>query len=228
VAGNGKEALAALDDQAFDVVLMDVQMPEMDGLEATAAIRAREQGTGRHIPIIAMTAFTLKGDQERCLAAGMDGYIPKPTQPWQILQAIDSAVPNVPEHSPETGIDVPAEANASWEEALAEAGGDRDLLARLARLFLETYPEELTAIRAAINQGDAWTLQNAAHTLKSELSTFAAWGPYELALRLEMMARQGEVDGAPVTLATLLEEIARVRPALAALASNARECAPRA
>jgi len=78
VAHDGREALAALDEQRFDVVLMDIQMPEMDGFEATAAIRAQEETTGPHVPIIAMTAHAMQGDRERCLEAGMDGYVTKP------------------------------------------------------------------------------------------------------------------------------------------------------
>ena len=95
VAPNGREALAALDHDAFDVVLMDVQMPEMDGFEATAAIRVREQSTGRHLPIIAMTAYAMRGDQERCLAAGMDGYIAKPIKAQELIALLErfSVVP---------------------------------------------------------------------------------------------------------------------------------------
>jgi CheY-like chemotaxis protein len=84
VAGNGEEALAALDKQAFDLVLMDVQMPEMDGLQAAAAIRKGEMKSGKHIPIIAMTAHAMAGDKERCLEAGMDDYITKPIRPEQL------------------------------------------------------------------------------------------------------------------------------------------------
>jgi PAS domain S-box-containing protein len=88
VVGSGREAVAALEKDSFDVILMDVQMPEMDGFEATAEIRKRENATGRHTPIIAMTAYAMRGDRERCLTAGMDGYVSKPVQPEELFQAI--------------------------------------------------------------------------------------------------------------------------------------------
>jgi two-component system, sensor histidine kinase and response regulator len=90
VAGDGREALSALEKDNFDVVLMDIQMPEMDGFEATAAIRQKEKFSGRHIPIIAMTANALKGDQERCLEAGMDAYIAKPIRTKELFAAIEA------------------------------------------------------------------------------------------------------------------------------------------
>jgi len=95
VAATGREALAALENATFDLVLMDVQMPDMDGLEATAAIRAREAGLGRRIPIIALTAHTMKGDRERCLAAGMDGYVAKPVIAAELIAAVESRTPAV-------------------------------------------------------------------------------------------------------------------------------------
>jgi CheY-like chemotaxis protein len=91
IAGNGHEAVKLLDREDFDLVLMDVQMPEMDGFEATAAIRVKETGTGRHIPIVAMTAHAMKGDEERCLQAGMDSYVPKPVTPAALFVAIEAA-----------------------------------------------------------------------------------------------------------------------------------------
>jgi CheY-like chemotaxis protein len=96
VAANGREALEALNKQRFDLVVMDVSMPEMDGFEAVAAIRAREAGNGAHLPIIAMTAHAMKGDRERCLAAGMDGYVSKPVQSKELFQVIDSLLPAAP------------------------------------------------------------------------------------------------------------------------------------
>jgi CheY-like chemotaxis protein len=92
VAGNGREVLALLDQNSFDLVLMDVQMPDMDGFDATAAIRAKEKHTGQHIPIIAMTAHAMKGDEERCLESGMDGYVAKPIRPAALFAAIEAAV----------------------------------------------------------------------------------------------------------------------------------------
>ena len=97
IANNGREALAALQDGGFNIVLMDVQMPEMDGFEATAAIRAHEREGGAHVPIVAMTAHAMKGDQERCVAAGMDGYVSKPISPQRLFDEIDRVVPAVRE-----------------------------------------------------------------------------------------------------------------------------------
>ena len=92
MAGTGREALAAIARQQFDLVLMDVQMPEMDGIEATIAIRRQEQTTGAHLPIIAMTAHAMKGDQERCFEAGMDGYVSKPIQTQSLFATIEAVL----------------------------------------------------------------------------------------------------------------------------------------
>ncbi|HVB28865.1 MAG TPA: response regulator, partial [Terriglobia bacterium] len=98
-AGNGKEALAALEKQSFDLVLMDVQMPEMDGLEATVLIREKEKATGGHLPIIALTAYAMKGDEERCREAGMDDYVTKPIRPQELFKTLHRLLPEVPEDS---------------------------------------------------------------------------------------------------------------------------------
>ena len=92
-ADNGRSVLAILEAEPIDLVLMDVQMPEMDGFETTAALRRQERATGAHLPIVAMTAHAMKGDEERCLAAGMDSYIPKPIEPARLYEAIDALRP---------------------------------------------------------------------------------------------------------------------------------------
>jgi two-component system, sensor histidine kinase and response regulator len=102
VAGNGREGVAALESEDFDVVLMDVQMPEMDGFEATAVIRERERQVGRHTPIVAMTAHALKGDEERCLSAGMDAYISKPIRTIELFTTIEKALGKKPESDAQT------------------------------------------------------------------------------------------------------------------------------
>src|SRR5262249_20728541 len=135
VAGTGREAVAAWEKAPYDVVLMDVQMPEMGGFEATALIRAREQGSGRHTPIIAPTAHAMKGDRERCLQAGMDGYVAKPIQARELFEAMDEVLRALGQGQPSPP-DNPGEApppNAGLEEfdreaALERVGGDAELL----------------------------------------------------------------------------------------------------
>ena len=162
VAGNGREALAALERQPFDVVLMDVQMPEMDGFEATGRHPPRaRQATGRHVPIIAMTAHAMKGDRERCLEAGMDGYVSKPIQPKTLYEALASILPGgafqrpaaVGEYSPVTVVD--------WAEALKRVGGRPQHLQRLVQLFFKESEKLMLDIRQAVTQADATRLKRA-------------------------------------------------------------------
>jgi CheY-like chemotaxis protein len=128
VAENGREALAAFETQSFDVILMDVQMPEMGGLEATRAIREREKTTGAHVPVMAMTAHALKGDRERCLAAGMDAYISKPIQPEELFAAVENPT------SPAAGAQHPTDEEARGEPGVTQAS----LLPRAACSTSET------------------------------------------------------------------------------------------
>ncbi len=218
VANNGKEALAILErDPAFDVVLMDVQMPEMDGLEATAALRRREAGTGRRLPILAMTAYAMKGDRERCLDAGMDGYISKPIRARELLDAVAGLTAKAPEAPPEAPA-LPPEEAPDWAAAEARVGGDKQHLAELVRIFLGQCPGWVEELRRGVAAGDAAPVKTAAHNLKSCLGSFSAQAAYDDALRLETMARGGDLSGAGDVLRALEDKLGRLRTALEAFA----------
>jgi PAS domain S-box-containing protein len=229
LAVNGKEAVEAAARQPFDVVLMDVQMPEMDGLEATRIIRAREHN-GTHVPIIALTAHAMKGDRERCLQAGADGYVSKPLQAQELYQAIDSMVQTCSEPAP--AVAAPAASAApeleerrgpapiDREDALRRVGGDATVLHELAGMFLEEYPQWMTAMGQAIRDGDALQLHRAAHTFKGSVGIFAAHAAFEAALRLETLGRTANLTGAAEAYAELKKAVAELEPALRELAST--------
>ena len=202
VVENGRQALAALAREAFDVVLMDVQMPEMDGFEATAAIRERERGTPRHVPIVAMTAHAMKGDAERCLAAGMDAYLAKPLQSAELVATIARLTPD--------GV-------VDEARLLERVGGDRRALAEVARIFLADAPRRTAEIRRAILGGDARAMRAAAHTLKGAVSNFGAQGAVEAAFDLQKLGDAGQLEEAPSALERLEVELRAVRRELRGL-----------
>jgi CheY-like chemotaxis protein len=204
VAANGKEAVEMVEHQPFDVVLMDVQMPEMDGFEATAAIRRREQDTGRHIPIVAMTAYAMKGDRERCLAAGMDGYISKPVQPRELWEAIEKFV----------AAGGAADAVLDRDEIEQRVGGDMKLLRELIDVFFADYPRMWRNVRDALAEGDATKLSRAAHTLKGAVGVFGAQAAHDAAERLERLAGRGDLAQAVEHVAQLETELERLKPSL--------------
>ena len=189
IAANGREALDAVKRQAYDVVLMDVQMPEMGGFEATAAIRARERAAnGARLPIIAMTAHAMKGDRERCLAAGMDEYLTKPLDPRQLCQLVESlagAPPRASDGAPFMLVPEPV---------LARVGGDRELLAEISRLFVDDAPRHLERIRRALDARDGESLRRAAHGLKGAAANFDAEGVVNAARTLEEIGRTARFD----------------------------------
>jgi PAS domain S-box-containing protein len=222
VVGNGREALAALDREPFDAVLVDVQMPEMDGLEATAAIRERERVTGAHIPVIAMTAHAMKGDREHCLAAGMDAYVSKPLNAEELFAALEGRAPAAITTPP------PPSASPAFDraKALKRAGGDEELLAELAGLFLDECPKLLGRIHSAISGRDAARLRMAAHALKGSVTTFEAGAAHEAAWRLEQVGRDEDWPAAAAAWAALEAAVGPLRAALAEL-RPAAETAPR-
>jgi CheY-like chemotaxis protein len=195
---------------------MDVQMPEMDGFETTQIIRQRERGHGSHVPIIAMTAYALQGDRERCLAAGMDGYLSKPIRSKQLYETIESIRTDHPPVATTSADEDPTSA-VNLTEALSSVGGDGELLRELAGVCLEECPLLLQQIRLGLAQRDAARLRLAAHTLKGSIASFGAPAAYAAALRLETLAQDGNLDEAAVAWATLEQEIRRFLPALTAL-----------
>jgi PAS domain S-box-containing protein len=215
VANNGREALAVWGSQGFDLVLMDVQMPVMDGFEATQAIRAKERQSGKHVPIIAMTAHALKGDRELCLEAGMDDYLPKPVHAEQLLEAIERVIGSPAPQGRQSEVTEIEEAGFDWSMALRAVGGDRGLLQSLAEAALGEVPNLLTRVREAVAAGDGKALQIAAHALKSSVRYFGQTQTAEHAYTLERMGRDGTLDDAEEPLALLERDVARFAEVLA-------------
>ena len=209
VVNNGRAAVEQVAAQPFDVVLMDVQMPEMDGLEATAAIRRAEAQTGGHIPIVAMTAHAMKGDRDRFLAAGMDGYVAKPVRPHELYAAVEGGGPNA-----EAGLLAPVGLPFEWDAALESVGGDEAMLCDLAEMFFTECPKLMQQIREHIAGADAPELRRAAHTLKGSAHVFGAEEAADAAHRLEEIGREEAFADAEEALALLEDEVARLLPAL--------------
>jgi PAS domain S-box-containing protein len=214
VVNNGMEAVAAFEAEAFDAILMDVQMPEMDGFEATAAIRDKEKTTGNHIPIIAMTAHAMKGDRELCLAKGMDGYISKPIKKEVLYKTIEEIGSGSDDVQTSQADKIADDQVFDKEEALDRVGGDMGILKELIEVFFEECPKLMDEIRETMASGDNTALRRAAHTLKGTADIFSAKNVVETALKLEMMARDEKLDGIEETWSSLKKEIAQLQPAL--------------
>ena len=230
VANNGLEAVALVRSRDFDLILMDVQMPEMDGLEATQEIRSWEAPRGRHLPIVAMTAQAMKGDRERCLEVGMDEYLTKPVRSADLYAMISniagpqragqstagSPVPLAPAGLLPLGASgfdraaTPGGTLLSWKQALQSVDGDAGLLLELAGTFLEESPRLLMEMEAALTRGDAPQLRRAAHTVKGGLRLFGADAAYEIACHLEELGRGGSLEGAEIGFTRLKDWLGQV------------------
>ena len=215
VANTGKEAVAAVASQSFDLVIMDIQMPEMDGLEATTKIRAKERGTETHVPIVAMTAHAMKGDRQRCLDAGMDGYISKPIRAKHLFEVIASVVGGAEgDVAPEQSSLPEPDDDFDWSQGLRTVQGDPDLLRDLVEAFLEESPRFMMGIRQAVADSNAVALHESAHTLKGSLSYLGANQGMEYAFTLEKMGGNDKLEGAGEILAALEAEMAKLTPVL--------------
>jgi CheY-like chemotaxis protein len=218
VAENGLIAVDMFERLPFDVILMDMQMPEMGGAEAIAAIRLREETTGSHIAIVSLTAHALKGDRERCLAAGADGYVSKPVSP----AALSAEIGRVMSRGPETPAAPPGIYVA--ETLLARVGGSHEMLAEIIGLFLEDSPKLMDVIRQALSAGDANAAYRGAHTLKGSAGNFDAHVAVALAQRLEARAREGNIESANSAFTALEQEMGSLLAALAGT-REALQCA---
>jgi PAS domain S-box-containing protein len=227
VVGNGREALSAVQSQQFDLVTMDVQMPEMDGFDATKAIRAWEEKTGGHVPIVAMTAHAMKGDSERCIAVGMDGYVSKPIRAQELEKAISQVL--IAHKAGKATGSLPEGANTLIDQQalLAAVDGDRRLLRQLARLFLADYPRNLAQIKNALRLGDAQALAKAAHKLRGAVGNFAAMKVSAAAELMETLGREGDLLTANELLAMLESELSFFSDELKRLAMNSVKRRPR-
>ncbi len=219
---DGRRAVHALTaaKRSFDLVLMDVQMPEMGGIEATAAIRERERHSGRHVPIVAMTAHAMTGDRERCLRAGMDGYLAKPVHADKLVEAVERhAAAAVPTDAAYRSVNVALEDHGGLDmtAALSHVNGDRRLLREIARLFLADSPRTLAALRRAVRDGDAAGTRAAAHAFKGSIAIFGARDAVERALALQQMGEAGDLSSATAALSALESRIAALNRDLVAL-----------
>ena len=239
IVENGLQAVEAVEKEEFDLVLMDVQMPEMNGTEATKVIRWSERDSDRHLPIVAITAEAMRGDREKCLAAGMDDYISKPFAP-EDLQRIIAHVPARVLHSrPATQLDQAppptdgagstefklgtegpddsssvATGGSVWMKLLKKAGGDEQIARELAEMFMEEAPRLIQDMREAADAGELERLQRAAHTMKSSSRYLDAGAVADESERIEAAALAGELDGAMGRIAAIDRAIADLLPAL--------------
>ena len=214
VAEDGKKALDAIVHGTFDLVMMDVQMPVLDGCEATKIIRTEEKITGRHIPIVAMTAHAMKGDREMCLEAGMDGYVSKPINLPELYETIDNLFPMIKKDGDQEPCSEPR-ANIINREALLErVSGDMDLLRELVEIFMDDSLRLVDRIRRAVMRKDADDLERAAHGLKGCVLNFEAKTAADIAEVIEAMGRNRNLTQAQNVLTELDEQIGVLRTEL--------------
>ncbi len=203
---NGKEVLKCIEHEYFDLILMDVQMPEMDGFEVTKEIRKQEKTTREHISIVAMTAYAMKGDREKCIEAGMDDYISKPIKAkefWQTIRKVISGEINDSWSNGDISIDI--------TKAMETVEGDKELFQELIEDFLALFPKQLSEIGEVIQEGDPEQLEKRAHSFKGAVANFGAEAAYELAFELENLGRKSRLDNAPEVFNKLQKEMNHVQ-----------------
>lgn len=224
VVEDGAAAVIASRKDHYDAILVDIQMPNMDGYEATHNIRQYEHAAGEHVPIIAMTAHAMKGDREKCLAAGMDDYIAKPLHKQELLRVLYEHTQAMP-HS--AHVQSPVFSAIEIEEidlpaALEEIGGDEQLFCELCQIFVKESQAMMDSLRDALQQEGNAEVYRSAHKLKGALSTLGARRAAEAALVVEELADSGEMEKLSGAVSILEENITRVRVAVSAVLDRAR------
>jgi CheY-like chemotaxis protein len=225
IVGNGKEAVAAAESGAFDLIVMDVQMPEMDGLEAASIIRRRQKETDRKVPIMALTAHAAPEDRERCRAAGMDGYLSKPLRiadlEGGIERLFESASGKRGRSSKRNEPKVAA--NLIDEKRVLEGlGGDRELFVDVLQLFLQDSERLLQKIQAAGEAKDPVELGHSAHALKGSIANLSSGPAHQYAAELERMGKSGECDSASEVIAKLQDALRQLQGAATQILSHNR------
>jgi PAS domain S-box-containing protein len=198
VVSNGKEVLENIKNHNdFDIILMDIQMPEMNGLDATRLIREKEKYTGKHIPIIAMTAYAMKSDKEKCMAAGMDDYLSKPLDSEKLFKVLNNYIKNETPPIDLSGI-------------MLIANNDQKLVDELIQIFLSSYPSQLKEIDLALKNENTIELKKSVHSFKGAISNFGTSTAFELTLRLEKMAKEKNLNDANKIFNELNKEMDKI------------------
>ena len=220
IAANGLEALAALEAEEFDVVLMDAQMPEMDGFEATRVIREKERTRGGRVPIIALTAHAMAGDREKCLAAGMDDYLSKPLRRERLEEALirwgsgTKDLRAVGTGTTPQGAENHDGANFDAEDLVERLMGNQDLAIRVAGAFLDSMPQQLAALADAIAGSDAEATRLLAHSIRGAAANVGGETVREIALKLENLGESGATEAAREILPELAARFESLKPAI--------------
>lgn len=192
IASNGRAALDMIGQQDYDLVFMDIQMPEMDGYEAVRIIREQESGTERHITVIALTAHAMKGDRERCIEAGMDDYLPKPLRKRELFEVIEKYFPDTVQEQPSEPVQSSGKNEViDRDGALALLDGDEELLEQIWEAFIEDLPRRREALKKSVENNDIVLFEREAHSLKSVAGSIGAGLLREAAIQAEFMARNG-------------------------------------
>jgi CheY-like chemotaxis protein/HPt (histidine-containing phosphotransfer) domain-containing protein len=224
VAANGREAIGMLELLPFDAVLMDIQMPDMDGYETTAEIRRRRMGAGGRVPIVAMTAQAMKGERERCLRAGMDGYVAKPVKPQEIRAALVRVLGDGADISPADGSSPEGEEEGAAPRTRFDRSrldkmlrGDPSLIREILQMFIEDTAENLEKLAGFIDEGDGESAVRTAHALKGSAGNIGAGRFSEICFRIETSAREGRLEEALSSVEKAREEFDALREDFAGL-----------